>query len=166
MKESVTSLLALLGKVDLILTDSEWGVISNVIVVLTLFEEATIEISSESFPSISKVQTLSKIWRRHLVQVDFGGFSDVANELREVLLKKVHCRFISLGQVTPVVIATYLDPCFKKMYISPDDLLQVETIFANEIDFALLAAESRYKYHRSPCVAVMPVSSQFVGFTR
>ena len=67
----------------------------------------------------------------------------MADELRKALLNKMHCRFISLGQVTPVAIATYLDPRFKKMYISPDDLLQVESKIANEIDLALLAAESR-----------------------
>ena len=54
LKESVTSSLALLGKVDLILTDSEWGVISNVIAVLTPFEEATIELSSKSYPPSRK----------------------------------------------------------------------------------------------------------------
>ena len=44
LKESVISSLALLGKVGLILTDSEWGVISNVTAVLTPFEEAAIEL--------------------------------------------------------------------------------------------------------------------------
>ena len=67
----------------------------------------------------------------------------MTDELPKHLLNKIYCRIIGLGQVTPVAIATYLDPRFKKMYISPDDLLQVENKIANEIDLALLAAESR-----------------------
>ena len=33
----------------------------------------------------------------------------------------------NLGQITPVTIATYLDQRFKKIYFSPDNLLQVES---------------------------------------
>jgi hypothetical protein len=99
LKESVPSLLVLLGKVDLLLTESEWDVISNVIAVLTPFDEVTIELSSESYPSISKVLPLSKILRRHLVQVDCGGFSNVAEDLR--LMEKMQARFISLVRSHP-----------------------------------------------------------------
>jgi hypothetical protein len=45
---------SLFDKGDLILTDSDWGVISNVIAVLTPFEEATIELSSKSYPQFRK----------------------------------------------------------------------------------------------------------------
>jgi hypothetical protein len=86
--------------VDLTLTDCEWGVISNVIAVFTPFEEAPIEISSESFRSVSKVLSLSRILRLRLVQVNFGGFLDMADELRKTLLNKMHCTFRSLSQVT------------------------------------------------------------------
>lgn len=41
-----------------------------------------------------------------------------------------------------MTIATYLDPRFKKMYISPDDLVSVEGKIAREMDLALLSAES------------------------
>ena len=101
LKESVPSLLVLLGKVDLLLTESEWDVISNVIAVLTPFDEVTIELSSESYPSISKVLPLSKILRRHLVQVDCGGFSNVAEDLRKALMEKMQARFISLVRSHP-----------------------------------------------------------------
>ena len=82
-------------------------------------------------------------------------FSDVADELRKALLNKMDCRFISLGQVTPVAIVPYLDPRFKKMYISPDDLLQVESDITNEIDLALLAAESQSEDTSTNAVPVM-----------
>ena len=86
LKESVPSLLVLLGKVDLLLTESEWDVF---------------ELSSESYPSISKVLPLSKILRRHLVQVDCGGFSNVAEDLRKALMEKMQARFISLVRSYP-----------------------------------------------------------------
>lgn len=51
-------------------------------------------------------------------------------------------RFVSRGQVTPVMIDTYLDPRLRKMYISPDDLPQTESKTERDMELPLLAAQS------------------------
>ena len=63
--------------------------------------------------------------------VEEGNFTYVVGFVFKKLLLWHGCseyqEQFNLGQITPVTIATYLDQRFKKIYFSPDNLLQVES---------------------------------------
>jgi hypothetical protein len=138
VKDAVSSSLAMLGKLELLFTEDEWESLRIIIVLLRPFDEVTVEVSAEKYPSISKVLPLTKILIRHLNSISSETCdTPAAEQLRLRLICHMKDRLQGLEQVKPIAVATYLDPRFRKAYgyISQDAVSSIEARIARELDF-------------------------------
>lgn len=96
------------------LAGSHLEVVSEIIRLLEPFKEATIQISSDSNVTASIVLPLC-----HNVYDTLNKFEPVtypAIELKQNLLKEIEAKYIPLEKNKLLIIATLLDPRFKKVY--------------------------------------------------
>uniref|UniRef100_A0A3B1JDP8 BED-type domain-containing protein n=1 Tax=Astyanax mexicanus TaxID=7994 RepID=A0A3B1JDP8_ASTMX len=109
-KDAVTTVLCLLGKSSLCLTQEEWSEISLSLNALRPFEEVTREISAEKHISISKVIPLVSLLQRTL-----SGSEQEGSKLAAELLAQSHRRFRTIETFYGLAVSTYLDIRFKNM---------------------------------------------------
>ena len=107
----ITSTLCYLGKADMCLSIEEKETISNSLIVLKPFLQATKEISGEKYISISMIIPISKL----LMKATANG-PDIP--LRSLLQWELTKRFSQLEQRYTIAVSTLLDQRFKKLAFS------------------------------------------------
>ncbi len=110
LKQPVTDSLRILRRDDLLLEEFDWDTIAGAIEILSPFEEATADLSSQFYPSLSKVIPCVKILQAKLsglVSTEFNPWLiNLLNDLRHNLGE----RFITLEREIKFVVSTFLDP--------------------------------------------------------
>ncbi|XP_051787963.1 zinc finger BED domain-containing protein 4-like [Erpetoichthys calabaricus] len=109
-KEAVTTVLCLLGKSSLCLSEEEWPVISLSIIVPRPFEQATREISTEKHVSLSKVIPLVSLLHRTTATSERKG-----SKLAAELSVQCHRCFKAIETFYGLAVSTYLDIRFKNL---------------------------------------------------
>ena len=109
--EAITTTLSYLGKVDICLSIEEKETISNSLIVLKPFLQATEEISGEKYISISMIIPISKL----LMKATANGLDIL---LQSLLQRELTKRFSQLEQRYTIAVSTLLDPRFKKLAFS------------------------------------------------
>uniref|UniRef100_A0A3Q2CC25 HAT C-terminal dimerisation domain-containing protein n=1 Tax=Cyprinodon variegatus TaxID=28743 RepID=A0A3Q2CC25_CYPVA len=109
-KDAVTTVLCLLGKTSLCLSQEEWSEISLSLNALRPFEEVTKEISAEKHVSISKVVPLVSLLLRSLCASEQEG-----SKLAAELSAQCHRRFRATETFYGLAASTYLDIRFKNL---------------------------------------------------
>lgn len=98
------------------LTASELSILSSVLQVLRPIEAATKEVSGDKYCTSSKVIPLTHCL---LLKVKTLRLEEpLAKELQALVLKEIDKRMGVIERVTPLAIATILDPRFKKMHFT------------------------------------------------
>lgn len=120
-KEAVTTVLCLIGKPSLCLSEEEWYMITLSIEALKPFEEVTREISTEKHVSVSKVMPLVSLLLRSTASNDCQG-SNLAAELSAQCQR----RFRGIETFYGLAVSTYLDPRFKNLGFR--DMANVESL--------------------------------------
>lgn len=114
----VTTTLCLLGRNDLCLNSDELGLIKKAVSILEYFDEATKELSSENFTSLSKVIPIIRGLQDSLQCTDMDVHTLKDFSLCEELRKQMNRRFSAVEGVFIMGAATILDPRFKKLPFS------------------------------------------------
>ncbi|XP_046735009.1 E3 SUMO-protein ligase ZBED1-like [Diprion similis] len=98
------------------LTASELSILSSVLQILRPIEAATKEVSGDKYCTSSKVIPLIHclLLKVKPLQVE----ESLAQELQSLILKEIDKRMGVIERVTPLAIATILDPRFKKMHFT------------------------------------------------
>lgn len=110
LRVPVIDTLKILDRQDLLFEDFDWETLAGVIEVLTPFEETTTDLSSQYYPSISKVIPSIKILQRRLADVITTEYNPWLINLIGDLRTNVAERFISAERETSYLITTFLDP--------------------------------------------------------
>ncbi len=109
-KEAVTTVLCLLGKSSLCLSEEDWSMISHSADALRPFEEVPKEVSTEKHVSVSKVIPLVSLLLRSTASYECQG-SKIAAELSAQCLRRFRCIETFYG----LAVSTYLDTRFKNL---------------------------------------------------
>uniref|UniRef100_A0A3Q3QX58 HAT C-terminal dimerisation domain-containing protein n=1 Tax=Monopterus albus TaxID=43700 RepID=A0A3Q3QX58_MONAL len=120
-KEAVTTVLCLLGKTSLCLSEEDWSTITVSIEALKPFEEVTREISNEKHVSVSKVIPLVSLLLRSTASYECQG-SKIAAELSAQCQR----RFRGIETFYGLAVSTYLDARFKNLGFR--DMANVESL--------------------------------------
>ena len=105
----VTTALCLLERPDLIITSSDLLILKDAIALLEPFEEATRELSTEKFVSVSKVIPIARS-----LQAVISKSSSV-RPLKLELLEQMQRRFLNMEGHNILCNSTLFDPRFKKL---------------------------------------------------
>ncbi|KAH9634429.1 hypothetical protein HF086_008263 [Spodoptera exigua] len=113
------------------LNASELSVLSSVLLVLRPLEAATKEVSGDRYCTSSKVIPLVHclVLKIQPLQLE----DSLANELKSFVLNEIEKRMGAIERVTPLAIATVLDPRYKKIHFQ--DALACSTAVAKIKDF-------------------------------
>lgn len=125
-KDVVTTVLCLLGKSSLCLSEEDWSLISLSIDALRPFEEITREISSEKHVSVSKVIPLVSLLLKSAASNERQG-----NTLAAELSAQCQRRFRGIETCYGLAVSTYLDIRFKNLGFR--DMANVEPVKARLI---------------------------------
>ncbi|CAB3251492.1 unnamed protein product [Arctia plantaginis] len=98
------------------LTASELSILSSVLQVLRPIEAATKEVSGDKYCTSSKVIPLIHCLLSRLQPLKVE--ESFALELQSLILKEIDKRMGVIERVTPLAVATILDPRFKKMHFT------------------------------------------------
>ncbi len=120
-KEAVTTVLCLLGKTLLCLSEEDWSMISLSIDALRPFEEVTREISTEKHVSVSKVIPLVALLLRSTATYQCQG-----SKLAAELSAQCQRRFRGIETFYGLAVSTYLDIRFKNLGFR--DMTNVEPV--------------------------------------
>ena len=107
LKQPVDDTLTLLepeSKLNLI----EWDEIEELVFLLSPFDEITTNLSSQHYPSVSKV--IPAVRLMDLTIQDIIPTFALVNQLKKDILSGLSSRFQGLEDVTPLLLSTYLDP--------------------------------------------------------
>ena len=107
LKEAVDDALTIL-KPDLKLNIIEWEEVGELTFLLTPFEEITTNLSSQHYPSISKLIPSIRLMENTLQDV-IPTFTSI-DQLKKDILANMSNRFLHVEDVTPLYVSTYLDP--------------------------------------------------------
>lgn len=118
--EKVTTTLCLLGKANMCLGSEHLDVVNSVVSLLEPFEEATREMSTEKFTSLSKIIPVSRALQECVKSQPVSENNNVQAQgtsvgLRAELQKQLQKRFPYAEKMFNVGDATLLDPWFKKV---------------------------------------------------
>lgn len=120
-KEAVTTVLCLLGKSSLCLSEEHWSMVGVSLDALRPFEVVTREISSEKHVSVSKVIPLVALLLRSTASHETQG-----SKLAAVLSTQCQHRFRGIETFYGLSTSTYLDIRFKN--IGFRDMANVDTV--------------------------------------
>lgn len=98
------------------LTASELSILSSVLQILRPIEAATKEVSGDKYCTSSKVIPLIHCLLLKVKPLKVE--ESLAQELQSLILKEIDKRMGVIERVTPLAIATILDPRFKKMHFT------------------------------------------------
>lgn len=120
-KEAVTTVLCLLGKNSLCLSEEDWTIVGLSLNALRPFEEVTREISSEKHVSVSKVIPLVTLLMRATAHLEAQG-----SQLAAMLSEQCQHRFRGIEAIYSLGSSTYLDTRFKNFVFR--DTTNVQTL--------------------------------------
>lgn len=125
--EAITTVLCMLGRAPMCLNSDELQVVKGTVSLLEPFEEATREISSEKFTSLSKVIPIAKALQEW-TNVNSARNNDAqTTSLRNELKTQLQKRFPAMEQVFQRGAATLLDTRFKKVaFADPENVKEIE----------------------------------------
>ena len=107
LKQPVDDALTLL-KPESKLNVIEWDEVAELVFLLSPFDEITTNLSSQHYPSVSKVIPAVRLMKQTLQDV-IPTFASV-DRLKKDILSGLSSRFQGLEDVTPLLLSTYLDP--------------------------------------------------------
>lgn len=110
LKAEVTDALTLCQMTDLLLTDWEWECLSGALQLLQPCQFLTADLSSSSYPSVSKVLPSSKILKDKLAALTATNYHDalivMSSNLRRIIME----RLADYRSNAIHLISIYLDP--------------------------------------------------------
>lgn len=109
LRDGVYSTLTLLKRDDLKFSDEDWELIAGSVELLRPFEEVTRDLSSSSYPSMSKMIPAVRLLQRHLQHAQYT-FNGALEQLRMDLINSVNSRFRLVEESTVPLVSTFLDP--------------------------------------------------------
>jgi len=115
IKDAVVSTMVILGQDSITFLNNDWTILKNATEILNIFNEVTIEISSEKQVSISKILIFIKSMKRHVLK--FKNNLLLPQEvirMAETLYTQIFQRFKDIENHCLIREATLLDPRFKK----------------------------------------------------
>ncbi|KAK4017286.1 hypothetical protein OUZ56_032233 [Daphnia magna] len=121
LKEAVTETLKVMDRQDLLLSDWEWETLAGAAILLKPFDILTQDLSSQYYPSLSKVLPSIVQIQDHLKEIEGIEFNDVFIVMNSALNLNLKYRFNEFYNNTAHTLATYIDLCFKKKYLDPSD---------------------------------------------
>jgi len=122
IKDAVISTLAVLQTDIVVLTPAEWDVVEKAIEVLQIFNEVTIEVSSEKTVSVSKVIVLvSSMFQTMETYVNDMSLPYEVNQMAVSLKNHLRKRFSEIEESEIIAQASILDPRFKKYGFMSDN---------------------------------------------
>lgn len=113
LKDPVTDTLKAMDRLDLLLTDNEWETIAGALEILRPFDSVTRDLSSQYYPSISKVIPSIRILFLNLRDLKINEHNPILKAMIDDLRKNMHTRFDDwlTGKKSAVhVTSTFLDP--------------------------------------------------------
>ncbi len=110
LRESVTETLKVMDRQDLLLSDWEWETLAGAAVILKPFHILTEDLSSQYYPSLSKVLPSIILLQDHLKEIDSTEFNDILIMMSSSLNLNLKDRFNEFYANTAHTVATYLDP--------------------------------------------------------
>ncbi|XP_077155210.1 E3 SUMO-protein ligase ZBED1-like [Ranitomeya variabilis] len=115
-KDAIISTLAIMNAPVEILSQEEWEVVREACIILEPFDQVTVEISSESYVTASKMLLLCKGLQRLTAnhQRDGGINTEKVKELVAALCASMDRKFQRMEYNTILSETTVLDPRFKK----------------------------------------------------
>lgn len=135
IKDAVISTLTVLQTEIVVLTPAEWDVVEKAIDVLQIFNEVTIEVSSEKTVSVSKIIVLVSSTLQTLeTYVNDISLPYEVNQLAISLKNQLRKRFSEIEENEIVAQASILDPRFKKYgFISDNKFKNAFTILISRL---------------------------------
>ncbi|XP_039949753.1 zinc finger BED domain-containing protein 4-like [Bactrocera tryoni] len=116
LREIVNNIIIRHKNAPAMLHASELAHLSSVLQVLRPIEAATEEVSGDKYCTSSKVIPLIHCLVLKIKPLSFDD--SIAKELQSLVLKEIQKRMGVIENVTPLAIATVLDPRFKKMHFT------------------------------------------------
>ncbi|EFX78532.1 hypothetical protein DAPPUDRAFT_246178 [Daphnia pulex] len=110
LKAEVTDALTLCQRTDLLLTDWEWECLSGALQLLQSCQFLTADLSSSSYPSVSKVLPSSKILKDKLAALTATNYHDALIVMSSNLRRNIMERLADYRSNAIHLISIYLDP--------------------------------------------------------
>jgi hypothetical protein len=114
LRGEVNVALALCNRMDLVLDENEWEVLIGALQILQPCQYLTADLSSSSYPSISKVLPSAKILRDKIeglsAAIDYTANHVALNTMCANLKQNISSRLGEYRMNTIHLVATYLDP--------------------------------------------------------
>ena len=106
----MTDTLKVMDRQDLLLEDWEWETLAGAKVLLKPFDILTQHLSSQYYPSISKVLPSIRLLQEHLTEIHNHEFNDVLLMMCSSLNLNLKERFVDFYQNSCHIVSSYLDP--------------------------------------------------------
>lgn len=111
LRGPLTDSLKAMDRQDLLLDDEEWEILSGAIKILEPFHRVTADLSSQFYPSLSKVIPSIRILHLNLSQIGDSEFHQTLKDLLRGLRTNMKDRFdLLLSTSTAHLVSTFLDP--------------------------------------------------------
>lgn len=113
IKDAVTGALKAMDKSILLLTENEWKMLTAVAEILKPFHDITTELSSQYYPSLSKVIPSIRILLQNLGTVHLESNLELLPifEMKSDLTNNIRDRFhLTMDNSTAHLVSTFLDP--------------------------------------------------------
>lgn len=114
VKEPLISTLAITNPSLNQLTPDEWGIIDEACKLLKIFEEVTIEMSTEKKVSVSKTIFLSKSILKHTQDIKRDSDKSQIIRMCDKMIEEIQKRFRDVDSDSLLLESTLLDPRFKR----------------------------------------------------
>ncbi|KAH0814975.1 hypothetical protein GEV33_007817 [Tenebrio molitor] len=140
IREAVIATLALVNRDLNVLSEEDWLEVKQAIEILHIFNEVTIEISSEKTVSVSKIPVFVHTMHRHISSEKFPDqdLKPACSSMIVVLRKELTERFDGYEDMEIIAQATLLDPRFKKFgFYSTDKYKKTLEHLRNRLKFSV-----------------------------
>lgn len=121
IKEPLISTLALINPQLNSLSEADWDIIREACELLKLFEEITVEMSSQKNVTLSKVMVLSKSMLNHVQEIKQNTNNPEIDEMCDKMIEQIKKRFKDVDNDFLLRESTILDPRIKKYGFKNDD---------------------------------------------
>ena len=115
LQGSVRDTLKVMDRQDLLLEDWEWETLAGAKVLLKPFDILTQDLSSQYYPSISKVLPSIRLLQEHLTEIHNHEFNDVLLMMCSSLNLNMKERFVDFYQNSCHLVSSYLDPRYDSL---------------------------------------------------
>ena len=126
--------MKVMDRQDLLLEDWEWETLAGAKALLKPFDILTQDLSSQYYPSISKVLPSIRLLQEHLTEIHNHEFNDVLLMMCSSLNLNMKERFVDFYQISCHIVSSYLDPRYDLLddYISKQNIINVFSDFNSE----------------------------------